>query len=57
MLYSMHQNNKGENKNYGTTLQAIADSLGHTIDVFIKYYVHSQEEFQKKLAHVDFLRN
>ncbi|MBO0421437.1 tyrosine-type recombinase/integrase [Enterococcus plantarum] len=57
MLYSMNQNNKGENTNYGATLQAIADSLGHTIDVFIKYYVHPQEQFQKKLAHIDFLRN
>lgn len=57
MLYSMNQNNKGENTNYGATLQAIADSLGHTIDVFIKYYVHPQEEFQKQLAHIDFLRN
>lgn len=57
MLYSMNQNNNKGNANYGATLQAIADSLGHTIDVFIKYYVHPQEEFQKKLAHIDFLRN
>ncbi|MBO0467518.1 tyrosine-type recombinase/integrase [Enterococcus plantarum] len=59
MLYAMNQSNNSTNKNtnYGATLQAIADSLGHTIDVFIKYYVHPQQEFQKKLAHIDFLKN
>lgn len=52
MLYSTSNNSD----NYALTIQAIADSLGHSVNTFMKYYVHPQQEYQKRLAFVDFTK-